>query len=256
MPNRSALGLTIGDAIALFTETKRVRSSDGIVTQIRDAIVDGRIRPGDRLPNEREFCTVFGVSRGTLREGLRVLEALGLIEIRAGSSGGIFACEPQGDQVGAALEALLRFRHATAQELSEFRVTFEADTANWAAQRAEPADIARLEELALRFTDLAKREDAPWNDFVEIDIDFHEAVAHASKNQVRVAIMLGIHRALHQASRSIADRASMPVRRTIGSELRQIAAAIAAHDPKLAARRMRAHVKKFSDMEREMQPRA
>jgi GntR family transcriptional repressor for pyruvate dehydrogenase complex len=254
MPSRPALDLTIGEAAAIFKETKRLRSSDGIVTQIRDAIVGGRIRPGDRLPNEREFCTVFGVSRATLREGLRVLEALGVIEIRAGSSGGIFACEPQADQVGAALEALLRFRHATAQELSEFRVSFEAETANWAAQRAEPDDVARLEELAMRFTDLAREDDVPWNDLVEIDVDFHEAVAHASKNQVRVAIMLGIHGALHQVSNSIAERASTPVRRTIGSELRQIAVAIAAHDPRLAARRMRRHVKKFSDMERDMQP--
>lgn len=254
MPSRPALDLTIGEAAALFTETKRLRSSDGIVTQIRDAIVGGRIRPGDRLPNEREFCGVFGVSRATLREGLRVLEALGVIEIRAGSAGGIFACEPQADQVGAALEALLRFRQVTAQELSEFRVSFEAETANWAAQRAELDDVARLEELAVRFTDLAREDDVPWNDLVEIDVDFHEAVAHASKNQVRVAIMLGIHRALHQASSSIADRASTPVRRTIGSELRQIAAAIAAHDPRLAAKRMRRHVKKFSDMERDMQP--
>jgi GntR family transcriptional regulator, transcriptional repressor for pyruvate dehydrogenase complex len=231
-----------------FTEARRVRSSDDIVSQIRDAIVEGRLRPGDRLSNERSLCRVFGVSRATLREGLRVLEALGVIEIRRGAAGGIFAREPQGDHVGAALEALLRFRGATAQELSEFRVSFEGETARWAAQRAEADDVARLEELAARFTELACEERVPWSVLVELDIAFHEALAHASKNQVRVAIMLGIHRALHQASSLLADDASAPVRSAIGAELHAIAEAVAAHDPDLAVERMRTHGKKFSEL--------
>jgi DNA-binding FadR family transcriptional regulator len=239
----------------MVTEARRLRSSDDVVAQVRDAILERRINAGDRLPSERELCGIFGVSRATLREGLRVLEALGAIEIRPGASGGIYACEPQGDQVGAALEALLRFRHVTAQELSEFRVSFESETATWAAQRADAEDVAKLEELARQFTNLAKDNELPWDVLVEIDIAFHEALAHASKNQVRVAIMLGIHRALHQASTSISDHASAPVRRAIGTELRQIAAAIAAHDPTLAAKRMRRHVKKFSDLERAVQER-
>ena len=179
-----------------------------------------------------------------------------MIEIRPGSAGGIFACEPQGDQVGAALEALLRFRHATAQELSEFRVSFESETANWAAQRADADDVKRLEELAQQFAELATDEDVAWEVLVEIDIAFHQALAQASKNQVRVAIMLGIHRALQLASASIAEHASASVRRGIGLELRQIAAAVAAHDPSLAVKRMRRHVKKFSELEREVQQRS
>lgn len=255
MPRDAAL-LSTADAANLFTQARRLRSSDDVVAQIREAIVEGRLQTGARLPNERELCRIFGVSRATLREGLRVLEALGTIEIRPGSAGGIFACEPDGDQVGAALEALLRFRRATAQELSEFRVSFESETANWAAQRADANDVERLEELAQQFTKLAMNEDVPWDVLVEIDIAFHEALAHASKNQVRVAIMLGIHRALNQASTSIAEHASAPVRRAIGSELRQIAAAVAAHDPNLAVKRMRRHVKKFSELEREVQRRS
>ena len=74
---RDAALLSGGDAAHIFTEARRLRSSDNIVAQIRDAILDGRLQAGDHLPNERELCRVFGVSRATLREGLRVLESLG-----------------------------------------------------------------------------------------------------------------------------------------------------------------------------------
>ena len=242
--------MTDGSATStLFTEEKRMRSSDDVVDQIRAAIMSGQLKSGDRLPNERDLCVVFGVSRATLREGLRTLEALGAIEIRPGAAGGIFAAEPQADQVGAALEALLRFRHVTAQELAEFRTSFEGETAHWAALRASDEDVKRLLELVEQFTALAEDAEVPWPTLAEIDIAFHEAMADAAKNQVRVAIMLGIHRALHQASTSIEDQITPPVRRSIGKELRGIAAAIEQRDAPLASKLMRRHVKKFSDLE-------
>jgi GntR family transcriptional regulator, transcriptional repressor for pyruvate dehydrogenase complex len=238
---------------ALFTEVKRMRSSDDVVDQVRDAIISGQLKGGDRLPNERDLCGVFGVSRATLREGLRTLEAIGAIEIRTGATGGIFAAEPQADQVGAALESLLRFRHVTAQELAEFRTSFESETAKWAAQRATEEDVQRLLDLAEQFILLAEEEGLPWHTLAELDIAFHEAMAEASKNQVRVAIMLGIHRALHQASTSIADEITPAARRSIGKELRTIVAAIELRNASLASKLMAKHVKKFSDLERKVQ---
>lgn len=245
--------MTEGTATAtpptLFTEVKRMRSSDDVVDQIRDAILSGQLKSGDRLPNERDLCVVFGISRATLREGLRTLEALGAIEIRPGAAGGIFAAEPQADQVGAALGALLRFRHVTAQELAEFRTSFEGETAHWAALRATDEDVQRLLSLVEQFMALAQEEDIPWRTLAELDITFHEAMADSAKNQVRVAIMLGIHRALHRASTSIADQMTPALRRSIGKELRGIVAAIEQRDAALARKLMRRHVKKFSDLE-------
>lgn len=246
--------MTKGNATStLFTEVKRMRSSDDVVEQIRDAIISGQLKSGDRLPNERDLCVVFGVSRATLREGLRTLEALGAIEIRPGATGGIFAAEPHGDQVGAALESLLRFRHVTVQELAEFRTSFEGETAHWAAQRATEEDVERLLDLAEQFILLADVEGVPWRTLAELDIAFHEAIAEAAKNQVRVAIMLGIHRALHLASTSIENEMTPAARRSIGKELRSIVAAIEHRDATLARKLMRKHVKKFSDLERKVQ---
>jgi DNA-binding FadR family transcriptional regulator len=77
---------------------------------------------------------MFEVSRPTLREALRTLEVLGILDIRPGRSGGIFVSEPDGGSVGSALAALIRVRGATAAELDEFRSSFEGETAAWAAR--------------------------------------------------------------------------------------------------------------------------
>jgi GntR family transcriptional repressor for pyruvate dehydrogenase complex len=236
-------------AARLFTEVKRTRSSDDVVDQIREAILDGRLRTGDRLPNERELCGMFGVSRATLREGLRTLEALGAIEIRPGAAGGIFAAEPQADQVGAALESLLRFRHVTAYELGEFRTSFEGETAELAAARASDTELVELRGMVERFRELAADPATPWRTLAELDIAFHEAVAEAAQNQVRVAIMLGIHRALHLASTSLEVVMTPVVLREIGEELDGILQAMEARDGAQAGELMRLHVAKFSDLE-------
>jgi DNA-binding FadR family transcriptional regulator len=239
----------------IFGPARRVRTSDDIVEQVRDAVIGGQLEHGDRLPNERELCRRFAVSRSTLREGLRVLEALGVVEIRPGSAGGIFVSQPDGEHVGSALEALLRFRAVTVEELAEFRVSFEGETASWAALRAEESDDERLDDIAGRFVELAQNDTTPWAMLVPIDLEFHQAIADASKNQVRAAIMLGIHRALHRASSSMEPAASPAVRRAIGPELQGIAAAVRARNPRLSRDRMRRHVRKFAEIEREFQAR-
>lgn len=238
-----------------FTHVRRPRSSDDVVSQVKDAIISGHFKTGDRLPSERDLCGVFGVSRPTLREALRTLEVLGVIEIRPGATGGIFVCEPQGDHLGAALGALLQFRGATVHELAEFRVSFESETARWAAERADADDIAHLRSIAEQFSQLAEQDGLPWRVLVELDIAFHEALAEASKNAVRVGIMLGIHRALHEASSSLDEQATGTVRRTIGKELRAIAEAVGAHDGDMAVRLTAKHVKKFAELERAVHDR-
>lgn len=244
------MGAELIQAADLFAPARRTRSSDDIVEQIRDAVLSGRLQHGDRLPNERDLCRKFAVSRSTLREGLRMLEALGVVEIRPGAAGGIFVAAPDGQHVGSALEALLRFRAVTVDELAEFRVSFEGETASWAALRAEETDVERLEELARQFCELADDDATPWQTLVAVDLDFHQTIADASKNQVRVAIMLGIHRALHRASSSLEPAASPGFRRAIGLELKAIAEAVRARNARLARDRMRRHVKKFSELER------
>jgi GntR family transcriptional repressor for pyruvate dehydrogenase complex len=240
----------------VFNAARRIRSSDDIVSQIRDGILSGELKEGHRLPNEREMREQFGVSRATLREALRVLETLGVVDVRPGAAGGSFIAAPDGEQLGSALEALLRFRGATAEELAEFRVPFEVESARWAARRADPEDCAQLMELAQQFVELADNPQIPWPKLVQVDIAFHQAIASASKNQVRAAITLGIHRALHEAESAIGSYASPEVRRKIGEELVSVAAAVAAGDEDAASSRMGSHVQEYSELERSVQAAA
>jgi GntR family transcriptional repressor for pyruvate dehydrogenase complex len=240
------------DAVDVFAPARRGRTSDDIVEQIRDAVLSGQLHDGDRLPNERELCGRFAVSRSTLREGLRVLEALGMVEIRPGSAGGIFVSQPNGEHLGRALDALLRFRKATAGELAEFRATFEAENSSLAAERADPAEVERLERIARRFVELAQDDERPWEQLFPVDLEFHQLIADASGNKVRAGIMLGIHRAMHRASSSIEPVLSPTMRRAIGSELVAIAEAVRARNARLAGSRMRRHVEKFSQRARDI----
>jgi GntR family transcriptional regulator, transcriptional repressor for pyruvate dehydrogenase complex len=239
----------------VFTPVRRSRSLDEVLRQIEDAIVSRRYQSGDRLPNERDLSQAFGVSRSTVREALRVLEAMGMVEIRLGATGGIFVTQPDGQMVGKALEALIRFRGATARELAEFRTSFEGETTHWAAQRADGSDRARLGELAAQVRTLVSQERSSWEQIAALDVQFHEAVATASKNQVRLAITLGIYRALQRVIVAIAPFVDAELRQAVADQLTAIAEAISAGDAERARSVMRHHVETFGRLEVEAQER-
>ena len=236
-----------------FVPAQRVRSFDHIVGQIRDAIASGGIAPGERLPNERALGVAFGVSRTTLREALRALEAQGVIEIRTGSRGGAFVAEPSSELVAAALGALLRFRAATARELAEFRIPFEAENAAWAARRADPAALAELEHIVGDVDARARDKGVGWAEVAALEVRFHDAVARATGNSVRAAIMSAILDALERAFTAVPVPPDSPLRRELARELHEIMTAIHAGDDAAAGEAMRAHVARWSELEVEVE---
>lgn len=233
----------------IFNEVKPVRGFEDIVIQIQDAIVGGQLKAGDKLPNERDLGAVFGVSRPTLREAIRVLEADGVVVVRRGTNGGSFIAEPKPDQVGHALEALIRFHGATIVELAEFRAGFEPDTAYWAAKRASSTQVKHLLEIAAEFRGLAEFDTVPWSRLVDLDIAFHEEVARSSQNQIRVAIMLAVHGVLHKTEMTIEGIQDLPWRQQQASDLEQIAVAISKRQFRIAKRLMKEHVLRNVEVE-------
>jgi GntR family transcriptional regulator, transcriptional repressor for pyruvate dehydrogenase complex len=222
-----------------FDKARRVRSFDDVVEQLREAIYSGRIRPGERLPGERQLSEEFGVGRPTLREALRSLEAVGIIEVRPGKSGGSYAVTPSEATVGDALAALVALRGASLEDLTEFRIDFESENAAWAARRADGRDLSALETLveAARAA-AAKAETLP--DVAEIDVRWHETLARATKNRLRIGIALGIHEAVlrrHRAAIPAHERS-----RSIPDEIDAITKAVAAGDPDAARQLMRTHI--------------
>src|SRR3954451_11201209 len=217
--------------------TRRARSFDDVVGQLREAILSGRIRPGDRLPGERQLCESFGVGRPTLREALRSLEATGLIEVRPGKGGGSYAVTPSESTLGDALASLVSLRGASLEDLAEFRVDFEGENASWAARRADAGDIATLQALVAE-----AREAGGVEVLAAVDVRWHEALARATKNRLRIGIALGIHGAVTRRHNQIVRPAALEQALTIPDDLAAIASAVADGDAELARVLMREHI--------------
>ena len=131
----------------MFTAVSPNRMSEAIVDQIKTLIRTNRLRPGDRLPSERELCERMGVSRVTVREALRILEAGGLVEIRVGARGGAFVTTPSSERLGAGLADLINLAPVTAVEVTEARLVFELGIIPTIVERATDEDIEGLRRL-------------------------------------------------------------------------------------------------------------
>ncbi len=227
-----------------FTPVRRVRSVDDVVAQIRTAILTGEVAEGERLPSERDLSERLEVGRPTLREALRTLEALGIVEIRPGKGGGAFAVRPGEATLGSALATLVSLRGASARELAEFRLSFEAENAWWAAQRADTDDLATLRALV---AETRGQLDAPtgWAPLVDADARWHEALARATKNRLRIGISLGLHepvlRQLPALSAGV-DRYARAVPRALA----RITKAVAAGDAEAARAHMQEHIAQWN----------
>src|SRR5207245_10555911 len=138
-----AAGLGPGGAGVALTPIGRGRASEEIVSQIERAIFDGELQTGDRLESERELAERFGVSRITVRDALRVLEARGLVHVKVGASGGAFVSDTNVDQVAESISTMIQLRRMTLSGVAEARTVVETATSELAAERADPAAILR-----------------------------------------------------------------------------------------------------------------
>lgn len=162
----------------MFNPVSVGRVSELIVDQIRLLIRDGHLSAGDRLPSERELGERFGVSRVTVREALRGLEANGLVTIRVGARGGAFVTAPTSERVGEGITDLLTLSAITAAEVTEARRVFEIGIVPLVCERADDDDIAELLEVC----DRAEASLAEGRYPVELSAEFHVRVARASHN--------------------------------------------------------------------------
>jgi DNA-binding FadR family transcriptional regulator len=118
-----------------------------IVEQIKARIRDGRLVPGDRLPAERDLTAQLGVSRVSVRDALRMLEAYGLIEVRVGARGGAFVTAPAPELVGEGIANMVMLSALTPAEVSEARSAFELGILDIVCGRADDEDVAALEAI-------------------------------------------------------------------------------------------------------------
>lgn len=169
----------------LFSPVVTGRASQDVVRQIKDAIHAGRLRPGDRLPPERDLTERLGVSRVTVRDALRMLEATALIEIRVGARGGTFVTAPAPDHVGEGLANMLALSSIAHSDVTEARMVFELGMIPLVCERATEEDLATLAEICER-SERALRAGA----FdVRLSAQFHTALARATHNDALTMIV-------------------------------------------------------------------
>ena len=162
----------------LFSRVSVGRISEIIVEQIRLLMRQGQLKPGDRLPPERDLCERFGVSRVTVREALRMLESAGLVEIRVGARGGAFVTAPSSNRVGEGLADLLTLSVISAADVTEVRLILEVGNVPLVCERATEDDLAKLEKICERAEVAVRNGDYT----MDMSLEFHTAVAQATHN--------------------------------------------------------------------------
>jgi GntR family transcriptional regulator, transcriptional repressor for pyruvate dehydrogenase complex len=173
----------------IFKTITPVRLYEGVREQIIELIRNKELRPGDKLPPERELAEKFSISRGSLREAFRVLESNGLIRSKPG--GGRFVREINKDTFIDTENVILNLEKSSILELLEAREMFEVKIAELAAKRATNEDIRTIEEIFNRFNkkQSIKDERIDYQGETDLDTEFHLAIARASHNFVFLNIM-------------------------------------------------------------------
>jgi GntR family transcriptional regulator, transcriptional repressor for pyruvate dehydrogenase complex len=112
----------------VFKKLNQGRMYEAVTNQVMEAVLRGDLTPNDKLPSEKELVEIFGVSRVTVREAIRSLEQMGIVEVRQGANGGAFIKEVDMDAVLAQIANALRMTNLTIKQLSEVRAALEAST--------------------------------------------------------------------------------------------------------------------------------
>jgi GntR family transcriptional repressor for pyruvate dehydrogenase complex len=230
----------------MFNPIKHTRVSDEIVNQFKGLISEGKLKPGDRLPPERELIKQFGVSRPSLREALNSLVAVGFLEVKQAKR--TFVKSVTSERMRDPLSLLIKADTQKIFDLIEVRKAIEASGAFHAAQRATEEDIKQLESIVEEM-EKAFDEGRSWE---KQDADFHLAMAQATHNTIQTHIMSTIHDLLRESmERVFTDR--VKVKKLLQQHYR-IFSAIKNHSPDKARERTLDHlnyveseVKAFTD---------
>lgn len=179
-------------------KTKKIYEE--IVDQIRQLISDGYLKPGDKLPSERDLVDSFKVSRASIREALSALEMMGLLEVKTGE--GTFIRQLEAESMVTPLTWALSMEKSSVLELLEVRKMLEVQAVWFAAQRATEKDIDNFAQaLEIMKTNLKRSEVVS----EKADMNFHYNIARATHNKITIRLMDTIADNLHhmiRASRS------------------------------------------------------
>ena len=230
-----------GDQSRLITPIKKTRIAEEVADRIRELMLDGTFPPGDPLPSERHLAERFGVSRGSIRDALRTLETIGLVETRHGQ--GTFPLELSVDRLVAPLASVMSYRADLQDELLDVRRMFEPAVARVAALRATDEDLADLQ----RILDAQRQKLKMGQSAISEDTAFHAILARATRNRVIMSIMATLNDLLVESRTNSLLQKGRPGRSMDGHEA--VVAALRRRDAEGASQAMYNHIDQIADLQ-------
>ncbi|WP_305043411.1 FadR/GntR family transcriptional regulator [Geoalkalibacter sp.] len=176
----------------VFKPIRPKKISEEIVEQIKALISSGDLKPGEKIPSERELAVMLGVSRPSVREAIMVLDAMGLVEARQG--GGTYVRSLTSAALNDPLTALVEENPQLLHSLVEVRMGLETWSAYLAAARATDSEIGQMRELLRIMEKQAAR--GGWD--AEVDSQFHYAITAATHNTLQMHVLNTIHSLFHR----------------------------------------------------------
>lgn len=215
---------------------------DLVLRHVEGELASGRLRVGDRLPGERALGTQLGISRASVREGIRVLEAMGVIRTAVGSGpdAGAVVVADTAAGITSALRLHLASNTLPVADLVRTRLLLEG----WAVREAARRHDEPMLDAAQALLDAMDGVDAV-EQFLRLDAEFHVTLSRAAGNTVVAAIMTSLRGAIHDYVRAAAPGDWAPTARRLRRQHRNVLAAVRAGDGDRAARLVERHIEGF-----------
>ncbi|GAB3393834.1 FadR/GntR family transcriptional regulator [Humibacter soli] len=165
-------------ASSVWKPVRQGNVSDLIAERILEVIESGSLRPGDRLPPERELATLLGTSRPSLREAMQRLKAQGRVDVRHGT--GVFVAE---NPTTRSLQSAVANEQMTLTELYDMREVLELPAAAWAASSRRPEKLAQVQAAFDALMRASERDEIDWRELQTLDAAFHMSIVEAAGNR-------------------------------------------------------------------------
>ena len=235
MPSGRASSIARG-----FETVRKVRRYEQVAEQIRRLISEGELKPGDLLPPERELVAKLGVGRGSIRDAVRTLEVMGILEARQGH--GTVVRDLSADALVVPLSLVLTRKRELVTELLDVRRMIEPGLAARAAKNATAEELAHMAAILERHEAKLRRGEEAMDE----DSDFHYAIALAARNSVVLRVLDVLMDLLRESRSRSLQVAGRPQRSFDGH--RRILRALQKRDAKAAEAAVRRHLKEIEEV--------
>ena len=178
--------------VSSITPIKRATLSETIMEQLAQLILNGEFKANEQLPPERELASQFGVARGPVREALRALALVGLVEIKPGH--GVFARDPSAPTSGMSVIDMVLREVADIRDVYQARKVIETEQIIHAARKATAEQVEQLEKLMVEMRRIQEEDPSQTEEFARLHYQFDLIVAEAAGNQVLLEIFRSIRR--------------------------------------------------------------